>query len=263
MIYSLIYVISALAYFFHYIYRQQSTAPLELKGFFIQTGISYFLLLTMIVSESLYLINNPSLYLHSIVIFGCIMLMIYREYDIFKDSYAEASTKRGYMVGRFQPFHSGHKYIVEEALKHVDLLYVCIGSYTTKDDGRNPISGKDRYLLTSIALEEYINDGRVVIVPVPDLKGETNNNTDWGDYLMSVIGKYTKCMPTYTFGGEEICRGNWYSKDILKKLKVVELPKTDISATLIRQKIKDGEDVSEYLPYNQTVKDYVVKLLTK
>ncbi|MDP6459455.1 MAG: adenylyltransferase/cytidyltransferase family protein, partial [Candidatus Hydrothermarchaeota archaeon] len=35
---------------------------------------------------------------------------------------------RGLLIGRFQPFHKGHVYVVKKVLKGVDELIICIGS---------------------------------------------------------------------------------------------------------------------------------------
>jgi nicotinamide-nucleotide adenylyltransferase len=61
--------------------------------------------------------------------------------------------KTGLFIGRFQPFHKGHLYIIKKVLKRVDKLIIGIGSaqVINKD---NPLSVKLRKKMLEIVIEE-------------------------------------------------------------------------------------------------------------
>lgn len=176
----------------------------------------------------------------------------------------------GLIVGRFQPFHIGHKYIIEKALNSVDILYICVSSYDKHGTERNPLSGDVRYEIMYEALSDYITDGRIILIPLDDLKGEDNNNPDWGDYLMSKVIEYTKGYRIDALiGGEEVCRSNWFSPKIMDYLRIISIPKSDInvSATKIRDMIiADDKSYVNYLPYKtnvSTLEDIIKSVNTK
>ena len=50
----------------------------------------------------------------------------------------------GLYIGRFQPFHKGHKSIVESALKQCDRLIIGIGSSQETRTKRNTFSYEER-----------------------------------------------------------------------------------------------------------------------
>ncbi len=51
--------------------------------------------------------------------------------------------KIGLVIGRFQPFHLGHKFLIEEALKYCDKIIIGIGS-SNKKNKDNPWSAHER-----------------------------------------------------------------------------------------------------------------------
>lgn len=59
--------------------------------------------------------------------------------------------KIGLIIGRFQPFHKGHDYLFEEALKVCDKLIIGIGSANKKSQ-KNPWPASKRRKM----LQEYI-----------------------------------------------------------------------------------------------------------
>jgi cytidyltransferase-like protein len=67
------------------------------------------------------------------------------------------------MIGRFQPFHAGHKALFEKALeKHGQ---VCIAIRDMKKDEKNPYDAFEVSQRINEALKEYIGKFQVVILP--------------------------------------------------------------------------------------------------
>ena len=50
----------------------------------------------------------------------------------------------GLLVGRFQPFHLGHVFAIQDALKSCEKLWLCIGSTNVQLNFKNPFSVSER-----------------------------------------------------------------------------------------------------------------------
>jgi hypothetical protein len=69
-------------------------------------------------------------------------------------------------VGRWQPFHDGHRALIEEGLRRIG--QVCIAVRDTQGtDVRNPLSFEQVKQRIQDAL--YVHNGRFIIVPVPNI----------------------------------------------------------------------------------------------
>jgi len=70
------------------------------------------------------------------------------------------------LIGRYQPFHDGHKALIVEALKRVG--QVCIGVRDTSDtDGRNPFAFEYVKARVEHALREH--EGRFIVIQIPNI----------------------------------------------------------------------------------------------
>lgn len=70
------------------------------------------------------------------------------------------------LIGRYQPFHDGHKALIVEALKRVG--QVCIGVRDTTDtDGKNPFSFEYVKARVEHALREH--EGRFIVIQIPNI----------------------------------------------------------------------------------------------
>lgn len=70
------------------------------------------------------------------------------------------------VIGRFQPPHNGHKYLIEEALKIAENVIVLVGSAKSSVSIKNPFTFKDRELMIRNMMN-LIND-RLIIKPLKD-----------------------------------------------------------------------------------------------
>lgn len=61
--------------------------------------------------------------------------------------------KTGLVIGRFQPFHNGHAYLIKKALEFCDALIIAIGS-VNKTDADNPWSTSIRKKMIERFVEE-------------------------------------------------------------------------------------------------------------
>lgn len=69
-------------------------------------------------------------------------------------------------IGRYQPFHDGHKALIEEGLRRVGQACIAIRD-THGTDPKNPFSFEDVKLRIETALRAY--QGRFAVVPLPNI----------------------------------------------------------------------------------------------
>jgi len=69
------------------------------------------------------------------------------------------------MVGRFQPFHAGHKALAEEAIRRAG--QVCIAVRNTMRDGGNPFGFEDVRARIEHAMREH--EGKFIVQQVPNI----------------------------------------------------------------------------------------------
>ncbi len=92
----------------------------------------------------------------------------------------------GLVIGRFQPFHHGHKYLIEQALLLCDKIILGIGS-SNKSDKKNPYSADKRVkFLQKFIQEEKIEDKVIKILKLND----DPDDDVWFQNLYKQTGKF-------------------------------------------------------------------------
>lgn len=81
----------------------------------------------------------------------------------------------GLFIGRFQPFHKGHLFVIQKALKSVEKIIIGIGS-ANKSDSDNPLSAIDRKDIISKMIQEEKLDDRILNVVLLD---DNSNDDQW------------------------------------------------------------------------------------
>lgn len=114
------------------------------------------------------------------------------------------------VVGRFQPFHSGHKWLVDQCLKEGKNVLICVRDI--EPDDKNPYTSQEVENRINGELLNLIQEGRVKVMIIPDIE-------------------------SINFG-----RGVGY--DIIEHIPPQEV--SDISATKIREKEKYEEFRKHY-----------------
>ncbi len=153
--------------------------------------------------------------------------------------------KTGLIIGRFQPFHNGHVYLLKEALKISDKIIIGIGSSNVSDEN-NPWS-KDlrRKMIEQIIKEEGIADKIISIVEIPDVP----DDDEWYKITRQRVGSFD-----VSIGNNDWVNG------ILKRhaVAVVEVPffkRYMLEGWKIRKLIKEGK------PWQNRVPSYIISLL--
>lgn len=92
-------------------------------------------------------------------------------------------TRRGLMLGRFQPFHKGHLALTKQILSECDELLMIIGSAQFNFIDKDPFSAGERVLMIHEALKEAgVDLSRCYIIPVAN----DENNARWLAYIRSM-----------------------------------------------------------------------------
>lgn len=71
-------------------------------------------------------------------------------------------------IGRFQPFHNGHKSIVDEALLRAEKVAIVLGSDKAPRSARNPFTTKERVQMITAVYPKEVADGRIHFCPQVD-----------------------------------------------------------------------------------------------
>ena len=72
------------------------------------------------------------------------------------------------VVGRFQPFHDGHKWLMNQCLDEGKNVLICIRDI--EPDDKNPYTSQEVENRITGALIELIQEGRVRVMIIPDIE---------------------------------------------------------------------------------------------
>lgn len=155
----------------------------------------------------------------------------------------------GIVCGRFQPLHNGHCSVINKALEECENVSVFIGSAQENGTAKNPFS----YEIRRIFLKKVYGN-RISIFPMPDMSSSEapieSWEGKWGRFFLNKVYESIGCLPNVIFTGAENIRDRWFYPEDIKNIEIIEVPRDiiPISATEIRHKIKNHEDISQYVP---------------
>ena len=89
-------------------------------------------------------------------------------------------------IGRFQPFHNGHKAVIEAALEQAKEVIVVVGSSFAARNIRNPFTFKERKSMIEATFPYHTLNGlgRLHIVPVSDYPYDDNK---WINAIQKIV----------------------------------------------------------------------------
>lgn len=91
-------------------------------------------------------------------------------------------------IGRFQPFHNGHKAVIDAALKQAKEVIVVVGSSFAARNIRNPFTFEERKAMIEAAFPDEApklgKEGRVKVVPVSDYPYDDNK---WVNAIQTIV----------------------------------------------------------------------------
>jgi nicotinamide-nucleotide adenylyltransferase len=144
--------------------------------------------------------------------------------------------KRGFYIGRFQPFHLGHRKVIGEIARHVDELVIGIGSAQLSHKPENPFTAGERILMISRSLEDL--DLYYYVIPINDLY----QNALWVAHVRSLTPPFSDVYSNnplvsrlFQESGYEVKYSPMYNRE-------------EYSGTEIRRRMLAGEDWEKLVP---------------
>ena len=154
--------------------------------------------------------------------------------------------------GRFQPFHKGHKAVIDKALEMAREVVIVIGSSFQARSTKNPFTFEERKaMIRSVYnVSSGVNPDRVKIVPVMDYPYDDNA---WVSAVQNAVN-YALAIGRAGFPkkvgliGHSKDSSSYYLKIFPQWRNHIEVENVDgINATDIRNKILDYKGTTRYL----------------
>ena len=93
---------------------------------------------------------------------------------------------RGFFIGRFQPFHDGHRRVVETIAEEVDELVIGIGSAGASHSVKDPFTAGERIMMITKTIFERDLDLVTYTVPIEDIE----RNSVWVSHVQSLCPRF-------------------------------------------------------------------------
>ena len=91
---------------------------------------------------------------------------------------------RGFLIGRFQPFHHGHASVVDQISSEVDELVIGVGSAGDSHTASDPFTAGERIMMITKALDD--SDIPIYVVPIEDLE----RHSVWVSHVRSMCPQF-------------------------------------------------------------------------
>lgn len=143
-----------------------------------------------------------------------------------------------FVIGRFQPFHMGHKSLLQKALSVSKKVIVFIGSAQEERTEKNPFRPSERMQMILASFDEK-ERRRLVFVPLPDYQ----THDKWLDHITSSLQLINQGDATFTFVCCDKDKSTAFGNSLVSSLPFVDTytahPPFKIDATDIRQQLKE------------------------
>lgn len=150
----------------------------------------------------------------------------------------EIKFARGLVIGRFQPFHNGHAYLIKKALEYAQTLTIGIG-ITAKVAEDDPLSYEIRKkMLQKFLQKEHLDDKVKTITPIFDYPSDKV----WLDEVLKKVGKVDLII-----GNNDWVNGIFQSINIPIQ-KVPYYKRFLFEGKKIRQLVKQGKSWQNRVP---------------
>ena len=83
----------------------------------------------------------------------------------------KAASKSGewaMFIGRWQPWHAGHRWLIDQALNEGKKVLLCVRDVPT--DEKNPWAARDVMVNLYTELQDLVQEGRLKIIIIPDIE---------------------------------------------------------------------------------------------
>lgn len=81
---------------------------------------------------------------------------------------SSSDTKYAMYIGRWQPWHAGHRWLIDQSLNKGKKVLLCIRE--VEPDEKNPWTAQEILVNLTNELLDLIEEGRVKIIKIPDIE---------------------------------------------------------------------------------------------
>jgi len=144
--------------------------------------------------------------------------------------------KRGFYIGRFQPYHNGHQAVLERIAQEADEIIIGVGSAQLSHTIENPFTSGERVLMITRALASL--GCPFYVIPIEDVQ----RNALWAAHVRSMTPPFDLCYSSnplvvrlFREAGVQVQSPAMYERD-------------RHSGTEIRRRMREGEAWEELVP---------------
>ena len=144
--------------------------------------------------------------------------------------------KRGFYIGRFQPYHNGHQAVLERIAQEADEIIIGVGSAQLSHTIENPFTSGERVLMITRALASL--GCPFYVIPIEDVQ----RNALWAAHVRSMTPPFDLCYSSnplvvrlFREAGVQVQSPAMYERD-------------RHSGTEIRRRMREGEQWEELVP---------------
>ncbi|AEF97228.1 nicotinamide-nucleotide adenylyltransferase [Methanotorris igneus] len=143
---------------------------------------------------------------------------------------------RGFIIGRFQPFHNGHLNVIKKISKEVDELIIGIGSAQKSHTLDNPFTAGERIMMITKTLKNF--DFQYYVIPINDIEF----NAIWVSYVEALTPPFD-----VVYSGNSLVRELFEERGYMVK-KPEMFNRKEYSGTEIRRRMLNGEEWEPLVP---------------
>lgn len=148
---------------------------------------------------------------------------------------------RALYIGRFQPYHNGHQYVIEQIVREADELIIGIGSAQISHDVCDPFTAGERVLMISRALETI--GCPFYIIPLEDV----NRNALWVAHITAMTPPFDRI-----YSGNPLVIRLFYEAGFMVNTPAL-YERALLSGTTIRKRIACGQHWEDLVPPSVSV----------
>jgi nicotinamide-nucleotide adenylyltransferase len=143
---------------------------------------------------------------------------------------------RGFIIGRFQPFHNGHLNVIKKVSKEVDELIIGIGSAQKSHTLDNPFTAGERIMMITKTLKNF--EFPYYVIPIKDI----DFNAVWVSYVEALTPPFD-----VVYSGNSLVRELFEERGYAVK-KPEMFNRKEYSGTEIRRRMLNGEKWEHLVP---------------
>jgi len=143
---------------------------------------------------------------------------------------------RALYIGRFQPYHNGHHYVINHIAQEADELIIGIGSAQMSHEPADPFTAGERVLMITRALQELQKP--IYVIPLEDI----NRNALWVSHVLAMTPPFHR-----VYSGNPLVIRLFHEEGVEADTPAM-YERATLSGTNIRDRIRCGDPWEELVP---------------